>query len=345
MVTVDAMLGRRTCHECGPRRKATAPGVRRRTAGATTRRRLRRRRLVAPVALVFSLGEAGDGRYAFALLETDQPHTLRVPADHANLVHAQPDDLSAARDEHDLVVVGHHPNADDPAGLLGRLHRDDALAAATGESVLVHLRPLSVPVLGDGEEGGARLHQVEGDDFVPLVELHAPDPVRVAPHQARLVFLEADRLAVPRGEDDLLRPVGEANADHLVAVFQGDGDDARRRGLAYCIRSVFFTRPRRVAKKQRPARWNSRTGRKAESFSSGFRLRQFVMLRPRAARPACGTSCTFSQYTLPVVVKIRMYECVEATKSARRSPRRASWRRSSRVRRGAGRGRGPRRSA
>ena len=36
--------------------------------------------------------------------------------------------------------------------------------------------------------------------------------------------------------------------------------------------------------------WNSRTGRKAESFSSGFRLSRLVMLRPRAARPACGIS-------------------------------------------------------
>src|SRR5262245_36537113 len=108
--------------------------VRRRTgeSGWTLRFgvRNRRRGFVLAVAVVVAFGEPCDGHDTFAGLEIDQAHTLRVATDDTDLVHAQPDHRPAARDQHDLIVVGDHADADDPAGLLGRLHGDDALAAA-----------------------------------------------------------------------------------------------------------------------------------------------------------------------------------------------------------------------
>src|SRR2546422_318473 len=186
--------------------------------------------LVLDLALVFTLGEAGDGRDALPFLQADQAHALSVAADHADLVHAQADHLPTARDQHDLVVVRHHANADHAAGFVGGLHGDDALPAAPRETVLLHLGALTVAVLGHREQRGAGLHQVERDHLVPRVELHAPHAVVVAAHRPGLVLLEADRLAVARGGDRLARAVRQANADHLVALLERDGDDARGPG-------------------------------------------------------------------------------------------------------------------
>src|SRR5207245_5961850 len=107
-----------------------------------------RRCFVLDLALVLALGQTSHRDDSLTFLETDQAHALRVPADHADLVHPQADDLPATRDEHDLIVVGHHANARDATRLVGRLHGDDALAAASSESVLPHLGPLAVALLG-----------------------------------------------------------------------------------------------------------------------------------------------------------------------------------------------------
>src|SRR5213078_260278 len=146
--------------------------------------------LVLGLAVLLALGETRDRGDALAWLQVDQAHALRVAADHADLVHAQADHLPTARDQHDLVVVRHHANADHAADLVGGLHGDDALPAAPRETVLLHLGALAIAVLGHREQRGAGLHQVERDHLVPRIELHAPHAVGVAPHRPGLVLLE-----------------------------------------------------------------------------------------------------------------------------------------------------------
>ena len=86
---------------------------------------------------------------------------------------------------------------------------------------------LAVAVLGDGEQRGARLDQVERDDLVALVERHAATPQ--VPRPIGRTSASPKRIAWPsRGrEDDLARAVGQADADHLVALVERDRDDAR----------------------------------------------------------------------------------------------------------------------
>src|SRR5262249_41999575 len=157
----------------------------------------------AVLALVLALGEPRDRRHPLALLEIDQPYALRVPSDHADLVHPQAHDLAAARDEHDLIGVRYHADADHATRLLGSLHGDDALAAAVRSPVLVHLRPLAVAVVGDGEERRAGLDQVDRDDLIALVERHAAYAVGRAAHRADLGLFEPDGLAICGRQDDL----------------------------------------------------------------------------------------------------------------------------------------------
>src|SRR5262249_54889948 len=108
------------------------------------RRRFGDRRLVrlafflTSLAFVLALGQPRNGGQPLALLEIDQANALGVAPDDADLVRSKSDHLAAAGDEHELIVVRHHAHADHPARLLGDPHRDDALAAAVGASVLVH---------------------------------------------------------------------------------------------------------------------------------------------------------------------------------------------------------------
>src|SRR5207237_1484644 len=194
-------LGRGSWHEWTPARK--------RGSSTSNARGLRagrwigvggRHGLVLGLALLLALGETRDRRDALPFLEVDQAHTLRVAANHADLVDPQADHLPTARDQHDLIVIRHHANADHAPGLVGGLHGDDALAAAPRETVLVHLGPLAVAVLGHGQKRRTRLDQIDGDELVALVELHAPHAVRVAAHRTSLDLFEADRLAEARGE-------------------------------------------------------------------------------------------------------------------------------------------------
>ena len=78
------------------------------------------------------------------------------------------------------------------------------------------------------------------------------------------------------------------------------------RGLAYSSSAVFFTTPCLVAKSTQKPGWNSRTVRNADTFSSLPSDSKLTIALPRAARPACGISCTLIQYSLPLVVKTRM---------------------------------------
>ena len=50
-------------------------------------------------------------------------------------------------------------------------------------------------------------------------------------------------------------------------------------------------------------RGSSFTGRMAASFSSGPSWTRLTIALPRAARPACGSACTLSQKTRPLLVK------------------------------------------
>src|SRR5262245_32788437 len=63
---------------------------------------------VRPGFRLVALRKARNRDDFFAWLQADQSHTLSVSSAAADLRHTQPNQLPRRRDEHDLVVIGHH---------------------------------------------------------------------------------------------------------------------------------------------------------------------------------------------------------------------------------------------
>src|SRR5688500_4164613 len=77
--------------------------------------------------------------YQIFVAAFDQRDALSASSCFANLIDPQTDELCLLCDDHDLAVVFHGERRNDLAGLIGRLHIDDADAAAFGEAIAFHL--------------------------------------------------------------------------------------------------------------------------------------------------------------------------------------------------------------
>src|SRR5437879_12831361 len=95
-------------------------------------------------------------------------HALGVAADDANVFYSKTYDLSLVRDEHELIVLRDLLPTHDPAGFIRGLHRNDALAAARLEPILVHLGTLLVAVIGYAQTIGPVTEHFHADDRVPF---------------------------------------------------------------------------------------------------------------------------------------------------------------------------------
>ena len=112
----------------------------------------------------------GDDRRAGYLVvgvEVEELDAGGAAAGGADALGVDADDLAELADDHHLGGVVDQVDGGDFADLRGRLHVDDALAAAGLETVGVDVGALAVAVVGDGEDeaGG------EAEFFVELLEL------------------------------------------------------------------------------------------------------------------------------------------------------------------------------
>ena len=91
--------------------------------------------------------------------------------------------------------------------------RDDALAAAVLDAVVLERRALAVAVLADGEDRRAGRQDLHADDASsPAQATCRARPSAARPIGAHLVLVEADRLAARRGDDHLLAAAGARGA-------------------------------------------------------------------------------------------------------------------------------------
>src|SRR5918992_1496449 len=172
--------------------------------------------------LVFFLGQPRQRDHSFALFHIDKTHTLCVAADDSNVSHAQPNNLTIIGDKHQLIVVGYLLSSDDATGFLRGLHRDDALAAARLETILLHFRALALPVFRHGQNTCATTEHFHADAGIAWIKPHSHHAVGSASGGPNLIFLEANRLAIQGRENKLLLSIGKPHTDYLVAIFEAD---------------------------------------------------------------------------------------------------------------------------
>ncbi len=133
--------------------------------------------------------------------------------------------LAGVRDEHDLVIVHDLRHADDRPVARRGADRDHPLSAAPLEPVVVERRALAEAVLRRGQDRGPRGEDLHADDRVLGAKPHAAHAGRGAAHRPHLFLGEADRLALPAGDQHLLAPVRAQRRDQLVVVAEVDRDD------------------------------------------------------------------------------------------------------------------------
>ena len=172
---------------------------------------------------VLFLGQACQRYHSLAFFDIDQSHTLRVAADDPDIFDAQTYDLARVGDQHELIILGHLLRAHDTAGLIGRFHRDDTLAAARLQTILIGLRAFTEAVLGHRKYVAAETEYFHTDHQIAIIEPHTDDPVSSTAGWPDLFFLEADGLSIGGRKDDFLLAICEMDTNDLVFVFQGDG--------------------------------------------------------------------------------------------------------------------------
>src|SRR3954454_23436921 len=188
-----------------------------------------RRRIVVPIrihAVRFDdRCERGDA------LVAPEPHdddALRSAAEPLDLVDGHADDGAARRDEHHLVAVADDACPGERPLRFGELNRLHAHAAAALARIIGNARALAVAVLGDDEEVGIVLRDVDRDHLVVAAHLHPLHARSVAPHRADFLLVEADRLTELRDHQDVVVTGRVPHADELVALAHLDRDDAVR---------------------------------------------------------------------------------------------------------------------
>ena len=119
------------------------------------------------------------------------------PAHHTQFIHGQTDGDARLVDDHQVVLVCHVQDGDEFSGLLRDLQGLHPLAAAVGDTVVVHCRALSIAVLRHDEDVAGRILNAHHADHLVLVvrKRHTTHAHGGASHGARLGFVEPDRLA------------------------------------------------------------------------------------------------------------------------------------------------------
>ena len=109
---------------------------------------------------LFAFGNSHDGGYRIACAEVDDLHPLGSPSGQPDVGGSGTYRRSVAGDYHQVVFVGYRLDGDHLAGLLGHLHRLDALAAPVGRAVGIQIGAFAVTVLAEYEDvvGAFRFH-------------------------------------------------------------------------------------------------------------------------------------------------------------------------------------------
>src|SRR5262245_11253614 len=173
--------------------------------------------------LLFDERRAGD---QVAARGVDQLDALGAAAGGANLFGFEADQFAVAGNDHHFAVFGDRHDGDHLSVLLGGLDVDHAFASARRHAVFRERRLLAESVAGDAQHLLVAVHGDDADHVIIVAQRDAAHAAGLAPHVAYLLLLKADGHALVRGQEDLLRAVGQLHGHQFVALVDAHGDDA-----------------------------------------------------------------------------------------------------------------------
>src|SRR5262247_1163692 len=175
--------------------------------------------------LLFDERGAGDQVPARGV---DQFDALGAASGGADLFGFETDQFAVAGDDQHFAVFGDRHGGDHLAVLLGGLNVDHAFAASRLHAVFRERRLLAETVAGDAQHLLVAVHGDDADHVIVVAQRDAAHAAGLAAHVAHFLLVEADGHAFVRGQEDLLRAVGQFHGHQLVAFVYAHGDDAVR---------------------------------------------------------------------------------------------------------------------
>ena len=121
--------------------------------------------------------------------------------------------MALCRDEHQLVFVRDGEGADNVAGFLAGLHRDNAFAAAGLAAVVVERRSFANPILARDQQHRVWIDNRNRHDVVLFVWPNPPHAHRVAPLIAQLFLVKAQAHSFLCDQDDFVVAVRKFRVD------------------------------------------------------------------------------------------------------------------------------------
>src|SRR5215470_2164277 len=158
----------------------------------------------------------------------DQLDALGAAPGGADLFGFEADQLAVGGDDQHFAVFSDRHDGHHLAVLVGGLDVDQAFAAARLHAVFRQRRLLAESVAGDAQHLLVAVHGDDADHVIVVAQRDAAHAAGLAPHVTHLLLVEADGHALVRGQEDLLRAVGQLHGHQLVALVDAHGDDAVR---------------------------------------------------------------------------------------------------------------------
>src|SRR5688500_5840466 len=165
------------------------------------------------------------GQY-ISFIEMDESDPLSDTTRDADLRHRGTDDYAVPGDQHDLIFRKHFHHSHHVTGLLGAVDGDDPLPAAPLHTIVVDVRALAEPFLGDHENRRVALDDDHSDERIAFAELDSLHSGRVAAHLAYVLLMESHGKPVFRREDDVVRSARHLNVDQSITRLDLDCLDA-----------------------------------------------------------------------------------------------------------------------
>jgi len=189
----------------------------------------------------FRLTDNGrDGLQFFAFAQSEELHSHGIAAGLTYFLYPRPNQLTFGCDQHQFIDVGDRERADDIAGLVPRLHRDDAFAAAGLFPVIIKRRPFSDSILARNQQHRRRIHDRAGNNVIIFLRPNSPNTDSIASLIAQLFFVKPQAHSFLGNEDELVVSRSKFRVNQAIIGLNLNGDDSAFSDVSVIGKVRFF---------------------------------------------------------------------------------------------------------